>query len=133
MEPEGSLPHTQVSTTCPCPELDQSSPYPPSHFLKIHHNIFLPSTPGSSKWSLSLRFPHQHSVYTSPLPHSATCPSHLILLNLMTQIICEEYKSLSSLLYSYSVLHSPVTSSLLDPNIPQHPVLTLSQPVLPSV
>jgi len=28
MEPEGSLPHSQVPVTCPCPEPDGSSPYP---------------------------------------------------------------------------------------------------------
>jgi len=51
---------------------------PTSHFLKIHINIILPSMPGSSKWSLSLRFRHQNPVYTPTLPH--TCymlhPSH---------------------------------------------------------
>jgi hypothetical protein len=30
--------------------------------------------PGSSKWSLSLRFPHQHHVYTFPLPHTCCMP-----------------------------------------------------------
>jgi hypothetical protein len=29
MEPEGSLPHLQVPATCPYPEPDQSSLYPP--------------------------------------------------------------------------------------------------------
>jgi hypothetical protein len=29
MEPDGSIPHTQVPTTCPYPEPAQSSPYPP--------------------------------------------------------------------------------------------------------
>ena len=30
--------------------------------------------PGSPKWPLSLRFPHQNPVYTSPLPHTRYMP-----------------------------------------------------------
>jgi len=46
MELEGSSQHPQQPATCPCPEPDQSSRCPSSHFLKIHLNIILSSTPG---------------------------------------------------------------------------------------
>jgi hypothetical protein len=48
-------------------------------------------------------------------PVCATCTAYLILLNLITQTIFgEQYRSLGS---SLCFLHSPVTSSLLGPNI----------------
>ena len=61
MEPEGSLPHSQVPATCPYPEPARSSPYP---------HIPLPEDPSyyyyppiyalvSQVVSFSLRFPHQ--------------------------------------------------------------------------
>jgi hypothetical protein len=73
MEPEGSSPYSQQPATCPYPEPDRSSPCPPppSNLSKIHFNITLPSTPGFSKCSPSLSFPHQNPVCTSPpyVPH----------------------------------------------------------------
>ena len=49
-------------------------------------------------------------------PIRATCPAHLILLDFITRtILGEEYRSFSSSVCN--LLHSPVTSSLLGPNI----------------
>ena len=54
------------------PILSQFDPVrtPTSHFLMIHLNIILSSTPGSLKWSPFLRFPHQNPVY----PHTCYTP-----------------------------------------------------------
>ena len=88
---------------------------PTSHLLEIHPNIIhlhlgLPSGLPPSSF-------HSKTLYT-PLssPIWATCPAHLILLDFITRtMLGEEYRSFSSSLYS--LLHSPVTSSLLGPNI----------------
>ena len=115
MEPEGSLPHSQESSKRPYLEADQSSPCPPFHLLKIHFNI-RPSMPGSSKCSLSLRFPRQNPVCTCPLPHTCCIPhpsnsswfDHPNNIWRGVQII-----KLLIMLFS----PFPVTSSVLGPNI----------------
>ena len=63
---------------CPPPVsiLSQVDPFhtPTSHFLEIHLNIILPSTAGSYKWSLSLTFTQQNTVYTSAVPDTCYMP-----------------------------------------------------------
>jgi len=113
VEPEGSLPHSQVPATCA--RMIQSIPPHPTSWRSIlilssYLRLGLPSG------LLPSGFP-TNILYT-PLFYlmHATCPTQLILPNLITQTIFgEEYRSFSSSLYSF--LHSVVTSSLLGPNI----------------
>ena len=69
------LPRLQVSAICPYPEPYQSTPCAPSNCLKIHLNIILQYTPGSSKWFHSLSFPHQNSLCISPRSHTCYMPN----------------------------------------------------------
>jgi hypothetical protein len=89
---------------------------PLSNFSKIYFNIVLPSIRGFQiglfHWSFLIK-----TLYATRLsPIRSTCLAHLILLySIIRRTLGEEYRSLSSSLCS--LLHSPVTSSLLDPNI----------------
>jgi len=116
MEHKGSFPHSQVPANCPYPEPAKSSPYPTFHCLKTYLNIVLLSTNRSSKWLFPSGFTTK-TLYARLLsPIRVTCPTHLILLDFITRKICaEEYRSLSSSLCSF--LHSPLSLSILGPNI----------------
>jgi hypothetical protein len=56
--------HLSPSTTRPIQSM------PRIQFSKINFNIILPSMRRSSKWSLSIAFPHQNPACTAPLPHT---------------------------------------------------------------
>ena len=63
---------------------------PTSHLLEIHPNIIHPSTPRSSQWSLSLRFPHQDPIQPLSSLMRAIYPAQLILLDFITGTIFDE-------------------------------------------
>ena len=116
MEHEDSLPHSQATATCAYPEPARSSPC--LHIPLLFRSIVRLS-------HLCLGFPND--VLLSGLPTKAlyatllsamraSCPAHLIFLDVNIQMIFGgDSRSLSSSLSS--LLVSPVTSSLLGPNI----------------
>jgi len=116
MEPEVSLLHLHVPTTCHI--LSQLDPVltPIFHLMKIHLKIILPSTPGSPKWLFPSGFPTK-TLYTTLLsPIRNTFPVYLILPYFITHtILGKQYRSTNFSLCSF--LHSPLTLSLLRPNI----------------
>jgi len=82
------------SATCPYRKPDQSSPCLPILLLEDSFSYYLPSMSRSYKWSLSLRFVYQYPYALLLSPMRATCPAHLIFLQLTTEIIFgEEWRS----------------------------------------
>ena len=94
--------------------IQSTPPHPTSwRFILILSSNLRLSFP-SGLFPSSIPIKTLHTPLLSPV--HATCPTHLILLDFITRTIFgEEYSSLNSSLYSF--FHSPVTSSLLGPNI----------------
>ena len=59
---------------------------PTSDLLEILPNIIHPSTPRSTQWSPSLRFPHQDAIHSSLLTHTRHMPSPSQII-MVTEIV----------------------------------------------
>jgi hypothetical protein len=105
---DGSLPYSQETVTLAKSIQFTSSSYSVKIFLMLsfHPPLGFPSGLFTSG------FPYKILYISLLSPIRATCPSYLILLQLVTRLTFgEEYKSQSSSLCG--LLHSPVTLSLL--------------------
>ena len=70
------VPYRIHTSSPPVPILSHLDPVhaPTSHCLRIHLNIILPSTPGSSSVLFPSGFPTKNPVYASPVPHTCCMP-----------------------------------------------------------
>ena len=82
----------------------------PSHFSKIHFNITLLSTPGSSKRSPTLSFPRQNSVCLSPRLDTCYLPCPRSSVHLVTRMIFDEGYRARSAGQKFVLLHTRYNS-----------------------
>jgi hypothetical protein len=112
MEPEGSLPYSQVPATCPYPEPTPSSTHNPSNVLKIHLNI-LHLCLGLPNGFFPSGFPTNTLCTALSSSIRATYPAHLISILPPAQYWVRNTDHSPPHYVTFSI---PVTSSLLGPN-----------------
>jgi len=97
----------------------------PFHFLKLHLNVIRIYATVFLVAFFPLVSPPKPCVHLSPI--NATCPTHLILHLIIRKILCEQYRSLSSSLRSFSPF--PYYIIPIRPNYSlQHPILKSAKP-----
>jgi hypothetical protein len=111
MEADGSLPCSQAPSTGPCPEADQFSPYHPSYLSSV---LILPSHPyprrpsGPFPSGSLTKILHRFSFASM----RATCPAHLILLDLIVPKATNQHATTEELLEAvFSVVHAATVAT----------------------
>ena len=132
MNPRSPLSHLQGTATCLCPEPDQCNPcshptsWKPILFLSSLLNLDLPRGLFPSSFLAKTLYAPLLSLIR------ATCPDHLILLDLIIRIMFGlQYRLLSSSLWTF--LHFSVTSSILGTNILLSTLLSNTLSLRPSL
>jgi len=116
MDSEDSLPQSQVPYNCAI--FSQLNPFhiTASHFLRIHLNIILPSTAGSSKLTLSFMIPHHKTCIRLSSPSYSLHGQPISIFLIFSPV--QYFVKLHIIKHLFcSFLHSPLNSSRLGPNI----------------
>jgi len=113
MEPEGSLPHSQVPTTCPYPEPARSNPDSQTPFPEDPSEYYPPIYPWVSPVVSFLQVSPPKPCIRLPSPQYALHDPPISFFS----ILSPEQHSVSSTDH-YAAPLPPDTSSLLGPNIP---------------
>jgi hypothetical protein len=110
MEPEGSLPHSQVPATCPYPEPARSSPCP---------HIPLPEEPIYAWVSSVVSFPQVSPPKPCTRLSSPKYALHAPPISFFPILSPEQYWAITTdhSAPHYVIFSTPITSSLLGPNI----------------
>jgi hypothetical protein len=119
MEPEGSLPHSQQLSTCPCPEPYQSNPHYPILFLQDPSWYYSPTY---ILFFLAVAFPPITYMHASS-PHSCYMPrpSHLPRLH-YSNYTWRRVQIMKLFIMQYSLFSCHIIS-LRSKYLPQHSVL----------
>ena len=115
----------------PVPILSQLDPLHTtiSQFLKIHLNINLPSTPGSPKRSLSIRFTHRKYVYAFPLPHTRYIPRPSYLFTPWSRVFLEKLTGFAASQEIPRILWNPKVHYRTHKRLKPFPILRQLDPV----
>ena len=108
MESKSLLPYLHVPILCQINPVH--APLPTNPYLEKSFYVILPSPPRFSTSSLAFRFLHKNPACHSPLQIRATCPTHLIIFNLIDRIILQ-YRPRSSSMHNF--LQPPLTLNYL--------------------